>query len=124
MTYIITNNKMVVENFNYDNYVFIDGDIIDVLKYVRDKVQLNYLLLTHPLASNLLPDKTIYKTIIIKEGSELDLQSLQIIEDAIILAEESLPRRSDKILSDNILTDLRYIDYQIIIYSLYKIQGG
>ncbi|XMB86129.1 GrdX family protein [Mycoplasmatota bacterium WC44] len=121
MTYVVTNNKMVVEKFKYDNLVFIDGDYLDVLTYVRNKIQINYSLLTHPLASNFLPDKTIYKTIIIKEGKELDLQSLQIIEDAFTLASESLPRRSDKILADNILKDLRFIDYQVIKDSLNKI---
>ncbi len=121
--FVVTNNKLVVEKYAGNNIHFIDGDFIDVLVYVRDKIQLGYKLLTHPLCSNFLPDKTIYKTIIIKNESEVDLQSVTIIENALVLARDSLPRRDNKIMREDILEDLKFVDYQVIKHSLEKIGG-
>lgn len=120
---IVTNNPLVIENLNSEKYIYLEGkDFLDILTYVRDKVQMNYSILTHPLASNFLPDKTIYKTIIINKGNSLDLSSLQLIEDAIILARNSLKYRDKRIFAEDILKDLRLIDYEIIKDSINKIK--
>ncbi len=101
----------------------INKDYLDVLYYVRDRVHNNYKLLTHPLASNFLPDKTMYKSIIIEAGDKLDYSSVGLIEDAIILANEALKSRSPLLMEEHILEDLRYVDFQVIRHSvdrLYK----
>ncbi len=132
---VVTNNSMTreyilknVETDSKDNMLpllinedmpdLINKDYLDVLYYVRDRVHNNYKLLTHPLASNFLPDKTVFKSIIIEESDNLDISSVALIEDAIILAREALKSRSPLLLEEHILEDLRYVDFQVIKHSI------
>ncbi len=121
---IVTNNPLTVDSVSGMEVVFLeDLDYIDVLVHVRDKVQANYKLLTHPLASNFLPDLTIYKTIIIQQGDELDLMSVSLIEDAIVLAKKALANRQKKLVEPHILSDLQVVDYGVVKYPINKIKN-
>lgn len=113
MKIIISNNPLVKAHNN--QIIYLDQeDYLDVLTKTRDYIHKNYHLLTHPLSSNFLADKTLYKTVVLKEEKHLDLTSLEIIEDAIHRAKHSLKHRDMRIFEPEILKDLQYIDYQII----------
>ncbi len=128
MIKIVTNNpltkehveKLKKENPKKENVEvrFVDGDYIDVLKYVRDNLHQNHKLLTHPLASNFLPDKTFYKSIIMQECIEMDASSILLLEDAMTLANEALKARSRAIFETHILADLRFVDFEVIKHSV------
>ncbi len=118
MKLVITNNPLVNEE-DIKNINYLEGkDYLDVLITVRDLIHNNHKLLTHPLASNFLPDKTIYKTIIVEKSNELDFEGVNLISDAITLSESALTRRNQKIFREDILKDLQYVDYQVIKHSL------
>ncbi len=107
---------------NVSDVKLVEKDYMDVLLYVRDKIHKNYKLLTHPLASNFLPDNTFYKSILIEESNELDFSSVTLIEDAIILAKEALRRRRTEAMSQkHILEDLKFVDFQVIKHSIERL---
>ena len=113
MNVVVSNNPKVKEHRD-STYYLKDLDYIDVLIKARDLVHQNYHLLTHPLSSNFLPDKTVYKTVVLKKASTFDLHSLEIIENAIILSRNSLVYRDKRIFETSILEDLQVVDYEII----------
>ncbi|ERJ13212.1 GrdX family protein [Haloplasma contractile] len=119
MKTVVTNNPLVNKHNNKNNVLYLeDQDYLDVLIKVRDLIQMNYQLVTHPLSSNFLADKTIYKTVVIKEAETLDIQSIEIIEDAVILVRNSLSTRDERIFDDHIMNDLQFVDYEIIKQAL------
>ncbi len=119
MKTVITNNPLVKKHSNIKKLLYLESkDYLDVLINARDLIQRNYHLLTHPLSSNFLADKTIYKTVVLEEGKMLDIQSIEIIEGAVILVRNSLLHRDKRIFDENIMTDLQLIDYEIIKQAL------
>lgn len=112
MKLVITNNPLVKQATACQ---YLEGkDYLDVLLTARDHIHRGYLLLTHPLSSNFLADKTFYKTLVLEEHQDLDLRSIEIIENAIILVRDSLKRRDPRIYDEGIKQDLQFIDYEII----------
>ncbi|HEY8364128.1 MAG TPA: GrdX family protein [Haloplasmataceae bacterium] len=119
MKLIVTNNPLVYERHKGENIIYLENqDYLDVLIKARDLIHENYQLMVHPLYSNFLADKTFYKTIVLKEGSKIDLESIELIEDAIILIRNSLSHRDKRIYANNIKSDLQFIDYEIIKQAL------
>ena len=66
------------------NVIFIEGNYGQVLIQVRDKVHLGWHILTHPLYGSLKPNETPFRSVAIEEGTELDLESVDIIEYALL----------------------------------------
>jgi hypothetical protein len=118
MKIVITNNPRVVEAGDYNSIYLENKDYLDVLIQVRNLIQENYRLVTHPLSSNFLADKTIYKTVVLEDGKALDLQSIEIIENAIILVRNSLLNRDERIFDSKIMEDLQFVDFEIIKQAL------
>lgn len=82
---IVTNNPLVSEkqpgNFPVE---YLETDYMGVLKAARDKIHSGAILLTHPLYGSVKPGETPYRSLLIREGgSEVDLQSLRLIEAAM-----------------------------------------
>ena len=101
MKLIITNNPLVYEQCVKDNTLYlVNKDYLDVLILARDYLHQNYRLLTHPLSSNFLADKTFYKTIILEKGVSLDIDSINLIESAIIIVRNSLINRDQRIFNE------------------------
>lgn len=92
---------------------FIDGQYIDVLKSVRDLIHKGAKLMTHPLMGSVKPNETPYRSIIIKDGTALDVESLEIIESSIIVTErfqkDNMPIR----WSEQVLEDFRFVDLRL-----------
>lgn len=118
--FIITNNPLSKRTFETKyKIVYIDGSAMEILKNVRDNIHLGHKLLTHPLMSSVKPNETPYRTVCLSlNRGSLDIQSLEIIESAIMTTEKFLrdfntPNWSDKILQDFQLIDCDLIDHAI-----------
>ncbi len=119
---VITNNSNLLEEgaleqFDIEEVIYLDTlDIIELMKKVRDKIHMGYKLLTHPLSGSVKPVETPFKSIAISvDATTLDIQSLTIIEDAIIMA-ETFKRNENRVqmIPENILVDFRLIDFGLI----------
>jgi hypothetical protein len=97
---------------------FSQGGYRDVLIEVRDLVHQGCELISHPLMGSVKPNETPYRSIILKQGSQTDLQSVEIIESSIQTYEKfkmmkSLPMWSHKILEDFQFVDLKLFESAI-----------
>lgn len=121
---IITNNPKIVEeisNKNIDISYFERADFMEILYKARDIIHLGYKLLTHPIVSSIKPYETPYKTIVIGyNDGEIDLESIELIENSIELSKNFLdkPRRK---LTKTIDEDFKLIDYELINGSIESI---
>ncbi len=118
---IVTNNPMSRDKFESKYKVaFIQGSMMDILKKVRDNIHIGHKLLTHPLMSSVKPNETPYRTICISKDilSEVDLQSLSIIEESIITTEKFLKDFKTPQWNEKILLDFQLIDYDLIDHAI------
>lgn len=110
MIYILTNNPRILAL--YPNAQWIAGKPLDVLSECRRKVQVGYLLLTHPLMGDIHLLVNPFRTAILGDKKEdVDTFSLQLIEESI-----------EKILSVTLKPkEIEYLDdYQIIDFELVR----
>lgn len=95
---------------------------MEILYKARDTIHLGYKLLTHPIVSSIKPYETPYKTIVLSNNKgELDLESIELIENSIELSKNFLdkPRRK---LTKIIDEDFKLIDYELINASIENIK--
>jgi hypothetical protein len=119
--FIITNNPMSREKFEKKYKVeFLDVPQLDILKKARNYIHKGNRILTHPLMGSVKPNETPYRTICVSIDiiNGVDLQSLEIIENSIVVTEKFLrdfntPQWSEKILADFQLIDSDLIDHAI-----------
>jgi hypothetical protein len=114
---VITNNKISKENFqNEYDVVFIEGTLLDVMHAARDMIHKGHRLLTHPLAGSIKPNQTPFKTIVLtlKPEPEVDLASLEYIENSMETSERLLRSRPLRDWPETVLKDYRLIDYDLI----------
>lgn len=111
---VVTNNKMLVEKYGGRlDISFIDGQYIDVLKSVRDMIHKGVKLMTHPLMGSVKPNETPYRSIIIKAGTTLDVESLEIIESSIVVTERFQKDNMPICWSEQVLEDFRFVDLRL-----------
>lgn len=118
---VITNNPMSKEGFSSKITVeFIDGNVIGVLKAVRDLVHQGHKVLTHPLMSSIKPNETPYRTVLITRHKEdnVDMDSLNIIENAISTTEKFLRDFNTPVWNESVLKDFQLIDYDLIYHAV------
>ncbi|MDO6993585.1 GrdX family protein [Brachyspira innocens] len=113
---LITNNPKFNEvNSNNIQIIYLpDLDFMGILYKARDYIHLCYKLLTHPIVSSIKPYETPYKSIALSNNNgELDLESLELIENSIALTMNFLdkPRRK---LTETIDEDFKLIDYKLV----------
>lgn len=113
---IITNNPMVLEEYNSIYEVdFIEDSLMAVLLKTRDKIHEGHLLLSHPLSGSVKPNETIYKSVIFsKDKGKLDMDSLYIIESSIETARKFINTKKPPTWSNKTLVDFQEIDYTLI----------
>ena len=85
-----------------------EGDFSDVLAAARDMVHMGWRMLNHPLSSSIKPNQTLYKTLVLRQGTGLDYESLAAIEAAIAAVKKlgPFPGGSERALADLQLIDL------------------
>ncbi|MEA4848978.1 MAG: GrdX family protein [Clostridiaceae bacterium] len=119
---VLTNNSLVRDKYCKDSDItFIDGKYIDVLKLARDMIHKGAKLITHPLMGSVKPDETPFRSIIISEGTALDINSLEIIENSIAAAEKFQRDNKLPIWNENILEDFRFVDLKLFESALESI---
>lgn len=110
---IITNNPLVKEKYVDKEVEYHDISYQDILQLVKNKIAVGHKILTHPLSGSVKPKETPYKSIMIsKNKSSVDLESLEIIENAIATAEKFVERR-DK-WTEQVLKDFQLVDFTLI----------
>lgn len=88
-----------------------------VLALVRELiVNKKMILVTHPLSGSIKPNETKYKSIILEESKqrEIDLASLEMIESAQAVYEKFNAINHRPNWSEKILKDFAWIDFYII----------
>lgn len=114
---ILTNNSEVAKDFEKNNQMeyLEEKAYLDVLCLARDLIHKNYTLLTHPLSGSIKPNETPFKSLALSaEPKEFDMQSLEIIENAIATTEKLLKDSKVREWPERILGDFKLIDYNLI----------
>lgn len=116
---VISNNPDVYEVYRAKfNIEFLDSNYYSVLTKVRDYVHQGYELITHPLMGSVKPNETPYRSIIIKKGKNMNLQSLEIIENSITTYEKFDKMKRTPYCSPKVLEDFRVVDKRLFESSL------
>lgn len=100
---------------------FIDGKYIDVLKSVRDMIHKGSKLITHPLMGSVKPNETPFRSIIISKGTELDIESLEIIESSIAVTEKFQRDNKIPVWNEKVMDDFRVVDMKLFESALENI---
>lgn len=124
MIILITNNPMAKEYFEKKDNVelrdkvevkFIDAfGYMDVLIAARDMIHEGYDLITHPLSGSIKPNETPYKSVALKKGANLDSDSVDLIEQAILTYKKF---EKDKVVPhwiDRVKADFMVVDFDLI----------
>ena len=124
---IITNNPLVRDKYSDKEVEYYDISYQEVLQLVKNKIALGHKILTHPLSGSVKPKETPYKSIMISKNTvganvcgarPIDLESLEIIEDAIATCEKFKERR-DK-WTPQVLEDFQLVDFTLIDSAINK----
>lgn len=114
---VVTNNPLSKQEFEKKHSIcFVEGNTMEVFKIVRDYVHRGHKLITHPLMSSIKPNQTPYRTVIITEKNEmeLDFNSLDYIEGAIQSTEKFIKNFGIPNWSENVLEDFKLIDFSTV----------
>lgn len=112
---VLTNNSLVRDKYDKDwSIEFVDGKYIDVLKLARNMVHKGAKLITHPLTGSTKPNETPFRSIIVSEGTSLDIESLTIIENSIASAEKFLRDSKVPAWNEKIIDDFRFVDLKLL----------
>ncbi|OPJ55781.1 GrdX family protein [Alkalithermobacter paradoxus] len=118
---ILTNNPLVKEKLSEKVIVqYIDCDYISLLTKCRDYIHKGFKILTHPLSGSIKPNETPYKSIAIKEGSQLDMDSLLLIEKSIDTANKFNNNFKTPDWNQTILDDFQVVDLDLIKNAIEK----
>lgn len=114
---VVTNNFLVKSNF--EDTEFVEGDFLDVLNYVREKVYSGYILVSHPLGASIRMLFSPVRSVII-EKYDIDLKKSEaLFDESRRLIDESIERYVQIIGKRN--PDTRNTrDYEKIDYILLK----
>lgn len=123
---LITNNEKFLEvkddlkskGFQID---FLELTYIEILEYARDLIHKGYELLTHPLYGSVKPNETLYRTLILKPGKALDMNSLGLIEEAIQTAVKFKNNKLTPNWTESVRDDFRVIDYDLMSKTIARI---
>lgn len=115
----LTNNPMVY-NKQPSKIEFIEGTPFDLFKVVKEEILKGYRLITHPLTSSLPPNVNPYKTIFLslESSKEIDVESLNIIENAINYTESLMDNKPLPDWDEKSLEDFQFVDTDLIKYLL------
>lgn len=117
---VVTNNPMVVEeNKKLCLNLTEVASLPHVLVKARDYIHKNYKLVNHPLVTSIKPYENLYKTVVLKGSDRLDFESVGIIENAIIKAEQfKRPAR----LNEQAMEDYQIIDLGVFLEAIKQTQ--
>lgn len=116
---LLTNNEIFKQienelNSNKLNLEYQDITYIEILEKARDLIHKGYKLLTHPLYGSVKPNETLYRSVVLEETEEFDIQSLLLIEEAIVTAEKFKKNKMTPNWTESVKDDFRVIDFDLI----------
>lgn len=120
LMFIVTNNPSVKDYFRDDEVHFVDKGYKDVLLKVRDYIHQNHILLTHPLSGSVKPNETPYKSIAVELSDKLDFESLELIENALMVYDKFQGNEQTPNWTQSIKEDFMVIDFDLIKNALRK----
>ena len=113
---LITNNDKVIVKFGDTIKCIMCKNYEDVMIKTRDMVYTGHKLLTHPQASSLKPNQTLYRSIIIypKEGED-NTEDIMLIEKCVeIFRQWQDIAGSPDSYPENVADDFKTIDLSVI----------
>lgn len=124
MIVLVTNNPLALEYFSDKNNVelkekvevkFIEAfGYMDCLETARNMIHEGYDLLTHPLSGSIKPNETPYKSVALKKNAGLSLDSLEMIEQAILTYKKFEKDKAVPQWIDRVKEDFMVIDFDLI----------
>lgn len=114
---IITNNPKTEAEFREKEQMeFLpQADQREILRRARDLIHLGARLITHPMAGQIKPHETPYRSVFLEVGrGPLDENSLNIIEDSIAETNKFLEGSCKKKYDEELLPGLQFMDLQLL----------
>jgi len=120
---IVTNNEKLINKYEELNIEIIKERTIEkIFKKTRDLIHKGYILISHPLAGSVKPYQNPYRSIILKNGNQLDYQSLKNYENSYYKYQQFKTDKENNIkLSEKIKDDYQTIDLTLIDSALESI---
>ncbi len=120
---IVTNNEKLINKYDEHNIEIIKERTIEkIFKKTRDLIHKGYILISHPLAGSVKPYQNPYRSIILKNGNQLDYQSLKNYENSYYKYQQFKTDKENNIkLSEKIKDDYQTIDLTLIDSALESI---
>ncbi len=118
---LLTNNPLVEKKLRQEAQMIYEEklDYLGILRDARNRIHQGAVLLTHPLSGSIKPNETPFKSLLLREGSKtLDTESLQMIEDALGVAQKMISQSKSHRWTEQILADFQLIDYDLIRHGL------
>ncbi|MDR1730805.1 MAG: GrdX family protein [Synergistaceae bacterium] len=121
---VVTNNPFLYRFVSSGR--FIEGSALHVLLDVRDSLHRGGKLLTHPLCGNLRPYQQPYRSVLTEEnpardksGFPIDLESISIIENAVLVYRSCEERLAlPALLPETLREDYAFVDFELMRESL------
>ena len=113
---LLTNNDKAVDKFGNTIKCIMCKDYEEVMIKTRDMVYAGHKLLTHPQASSLKPNQTLYRSIIIypKEGED-NTEDILLIEKCVETFRQWQDiAKSSESYPENVADDFKTIDLSVI----------
>lgn len=117
---LVTNNVKALEVYGFHAKIGVDylenGEYLDVLLRVRDLVHKGWHLMSHPQASNLKPNQSPYKTVLLSNAMEIQTfsQDVDMVENSIEAFYKFTRGMVQPNWPDKILSDFRTIDLAVV----------
>ena len=119
---LITNNpRFLKEDFKDIEVEYHEVEYLDILKKVRDYVHGNWEVVTHPLYGSVKPNETIYRSVVIRKNTELDVASINLISEAVGTFEKFRKNKEVPHWTDRIKDDFSVIDHDLLSNAIKRI---
>lgn len=120
MKYRCLTNNPLVYNKQPSIIEFVEGTPLDLFTVIKEEILKGYRLITHPLTSSLPPNVNPYKTIFLslEFNKKTDMESLNIIENAINYTESLINNRPLPSWDKESLEDFQFVDADLIKHLL------
>lgn len=120
--------KLLTNNPKFLNYEkkkmevdYRETDYLEILKTARDYIHRNFELLTHPMYGSIKPNETLYRSIVLKEGEKLDINSVTLISDAVETFIKFNKNRKTPEWNETVKEDFSVIDYDLVNNAIERI---
>lgn len=113
---VVTNNNSLIESeedfSDVIDYVFIEGNFLDVLVIVRNLIHMGHKLISHPLGASIRIMFSPVRSILLSdEKYDLDILSMEVIESSIDKYKATMENRNIDFRNKE---DYEFIDIELL----------